>query len=258
MPLGFGSNSLLFDFDGLIAINRVGDLRQALNGLPDSAETQNCVLKVGAGQSLQHIAIATSRMGWRGLEFAAGIPATVGGAVCSNAGAHGQEMSSVVTEVSIMDSEALGITHHRPKEDGWKWGYRCLELPCPNGCITEVSISLDADPRAKGRVEDILARRRATQPMLPSAGCIFKNPPTGESAGSLLERAGMKGVSVGGACISGQHANFFVNSTRTADPDDFLRLITLARDAVWKQSAVLLQLEVKVVKQGNVLTSLDV
>ena len=67
----------------------------------------------------------------------------------------------------------------------------------------------------------------------------------------------MKGVSVGGACVSEQHANFFVNSTRAALPDDFLNLITLARDAVWKQSAVLLQLEVKVVKQGIVLTSED-
>lgn len=167
-------------------------------------------------------------------------------------------MSSIVEAVSAIDPETPEISTYRPKKDGWEWGYRTLRTPLkPNCCFTSVSVRLHADHQAKERLEQNLSHRTATQPKLPSAGCIFKNPSTGDSAGMLLERAGLKGLAVGGAAISQQHANFFVKSGRTATPADFLRLIILARDAVWKQSSVLLELEVNIIQNGRVLTTAD-
>ena len=167
-------------------------------------------------------------------------------------------MSSIVEDVSAIDPETLEISTYRPKEDGWEWGYRTLQTPLkPSSCFTSVSVRLHADKLAKQRLERNLSYRTETQPKLPSAGCIFRNPSTGDGAGVLLERAGLKGVAVGGAAVSLQHANFFVNSGRAATPADFLQLIILARDAVWKQSSVLLELEVKIIQHGRILTSAD-
>jgi len=179
-----------------------------------------------------------------GLEFLAGIPGTVGGAVFMNAGAFGKEIGRMVGEILTVDSK--GKPNTVPGTD-LTYSYRQSSL-AEGTIIYKVKFNLYKVDRnkIKRRIEGFLKRRRETQPLdLPSGGSVFRNPP-GDYAGRLIEKAGLKGKGIGGAKISTRHANFIVN-TGGASADDIISLMNLARDRVREETGIVLEPEVKVV-----------
>jgi len=202
----------------------------------------------GGGAKLAGVAVTARDTGLGGVEFSAGIPGTVGGAVIMNAGANGSSISTLVREVTLLDF--TGVFSRKSKEE-MHFGYRTSILQREPAIVVEVCFS--CHPRNKKAIreemEKYIARRRLTQPLgLPSAGSVFKNPP-GDSAGRLIEAAGLKGLRFGDAQVSGVHANFIVN-LGAASARDVLALIDRVREAVYGRFGVELQLEVKVVGGG--------
>jgi len=198
----------------------------------------------GAGEPLGRVVEFAPGRGLAGLEFAAGIPGTVGGAIFMNAGAFQGEMKDAIDSVRLMDAEGKVWERRRGE---LKFSYRSMELR-EGEVILGGRFRLRAGDGQKVRekVEEILHRRRIKQPLdLPSAGSIFKNPPQGP-AGKLIEEAGLKGRRLGDAQISEKHANFIVNRGR-ARAGDILALIELAREKVLKEYGVLLEMEIQVV-----------
>jgi len=198
----------------------------------------------GAGAAFGALVEAVVDRGLEGLEFAEGIPGTIGGGLVMNAGAFGGEIAKVVTLVHGVTEagEAIALT-----KDDVKFAYRRTELPS-HFIITRVDFELargDRD-RLTARVAELKAKRASRQPRgVPNAGSIFKNPP-GNFAGKLLEGAGLKGTRLGGAAFSDQHANFIVN-LGGAQAAEVLALIDMARVKVKEQSGVLLEPEVRLV-----------
>ncbi len=201
-------------------------------------------LAAGCGAPIARVAGAAREAGLSGLEFAGGIPGTVGGAVTMNAGAFGGEMKDVVLETAVL-TEA-GKRFLTSADHGFR--YRGSALP-EGAVILESRFLLHpGDPAEIGaKMADFAARRRAAQPTdLPSAGSAFKRPPGGYAA-ALIDRAGLKGVSVGGAMVSPKHAGFIVN-TGGATCRDVLELTELVRARVLETSGVALELEVRVLR----------
>lgn len=199
----------------------------------------------GAGLRLSRLLGACARYGWSGLEGLVGIPASMGGAVVMNAGTRRGSLADVLETVSYMD--AGGAVHRRRREE-LEAGYRHMGLPDP--CVVlDAVLDLRADDpaRVQHRMRRILKERKATQPLdLPSAGCIFKNPP-GEPAGALIDRAGLKGFRIGGAQVSPVHANWIVNCGDAA-PEDVKALIRHVKDVVRERFGVTLEEEVRVLE----------
>lgn len=177
------------------------------------------------GEPLSALARRVGRMGLSGLEWACGIPGTVGGAVAMNAGA-AADMASILASVRLCTDE--GRVETLAAED-LHLGYRtsALRTGARRGIIVEATFRLRRDDpiRCRERARAVVAKRRTTQPRGASAGCIFKNPPTGLPAGALLDRAGCKGLRVGDAVVSDVHANFIINrgSRNSRDILDLLR-----------------------------------
>lgn len=206
-------------------------------------EEPGSVLYVEAGVGMPTLIGYAIRKSLAGLEWAAGIPGTVGGCVVMNAGTKLGEMKSSVKGVrmvsptgTLMDRQAESIA----------FAYRRAALP--RGIV--VGVWLQLKPGVKSEIErvvkDYLRYRRDSQPLsLPSAGCVFKNP-TNDSAGRIVESAGLKGASVGDACVSSKHANFIVNQGN-ARAQDVLSLIRQVRARVARQTGIKLELELKLV-----------
>ncbi len=202
---------------------------------------------VGAGVRLSALSRECAERGLGGLEFATGIPATVGGAVCMNAGAYGGEMKDVV--------EGIEVIGHRGRKGfipagKLKFSYRYAELP-EGAVIVNVHMKFRKTNKKaiEERTREFKRRRDATTPTgLPSAGSIFKNP-DGIPAGKLIEEAGLKGVSSGDAKISEVHANYIVN-TGNARAADVLNLIALMRDRVFAKTGIMLEPEIKVIGEN--------
>lgn len=170
---------------------------------------QGADIKAGAACILAYIVRDAFSQGLGGMEFAVGIPGTVGGALAMNAGSRGAWMDSIVESVTLF---VPGSGLERLKGSEIAWGYRRSGLP-DRGVIVEAVLSLrQADPvRIRAEMERSLDRRKASQPLgMPSAGSVFTNP-EGDSAGRLIEAAGLKGTRLGGARVSEVHANFIVN-----------------------------------------------
>jgi UDP-N-acetylmuramate dehydrogenase len=179
-----------------------------------------------------------------GLQKLAGIPGTVGGALAGNAGAFGVAIGDRVTEVRGFDSEGRQRT---ALSHDVRFDYRRADFGF-GLILSGTTIGLDRGEREKlkAEVEEVLARRKDKQPLeFPSAGSVFKNP-QGAKAGRLIEEAGLKGRSIGGAQVSEKHANFIVNRGG-ARAGDVTSLIEVVREEVWKRFTVRLELEVKVV-----------
>lgn len=233
--VGRGSNLLVSD-DGFRGIAvRLG------RGFRDHAQIPGG-LRLGGAVQLPAAARLTARFDLTGFEFAAEIPATFGGAVRMNAGAHGRSIADVLVRASVVDlatGDARTVT-----VDELGYSYRHSELR-PTDVVTGGEIALTAaDGREVGaRIAEYLRWRRENQPPGRSAGSVFKNP-EGDSAGRLIDAAGMKGRSVGGAHVSQVHANFIV-----ADPGataaDVWTLITEMAAAVKETSGVRLEPEVR-------------
>lgn len=201
-------------------------------------------IEVWGAVPLMSFARKVSDDGLAGLEFAAGIPATVGGAVFMNAGAHGSEIGSRVVEVRAVLADGSSVVWGR---DELPWRYRHSGIPV-GSVVTSVVLSLvEGDTTAiSERCAHNLAERRARQPLsLPSAGSVFKNPSVERPAGMVLEQLGMKGHAIGGAMISELHANWIVNPKREASARDVVAVIELCKERALTEMGLVLEPEVR-------------
>ena len=231
---GRGSN-VLFPDEGLPGVTVIS------TGLAQSVWDSEWVT-VGAGYSLARLSQEAADRGLTGLEFARGIPGTVGGAVVMNAGAHGGSIQDILEEVKILAPE--GEVQRLAKED-IQFGYRECSLRDQAIVLEGVFHLKPGDPDViQATMSENLARRKAAQPLeLPNAGSVFRNPPGG-SAGRLIEEAGWKGKRLGGAQVSSKHANFIVNQGN-ATARDVLALIREIKKDVHHQFGVELKTEVR-------------
>lgn len=230
--VGKGSNCLFDDrgFDGLVVLNKI-----------DFCTWHENDVTVGSGTNFSLLGVQTARKGFSGLEFASGIPATVGGAVFMNAGANGKETCSAIKSVLYFDG-----ARREYFRDELLFAYRTSSFQGMKGVILAATFSLQKNPEARQRQLQIINYRMKTQPLkAKSAGCVFRNPAS-ESAGALIDRCGLKGVCIGGAAISQMHANFIVN-TGSASSQNVLELIQLVQEKVFQQTGVHLEPEIQIV-----------
>jgi UDP-N-acetylmuramate dehydrogenase len=240
LAVGGGSNLLVKDggFDGMVLLVTAAGIKSRKGPRGEAA------LAAGAGLGLADLLGHCRRFGLTGLEFLAGIPGTVGGAVAMNAGAFGGEIGERVLEIRLVKGNGRLEVRSRAR---LAFSYRYLEL-APGAIIAEAVLAVEAGS-TKAVAEKIsanLKRRKASQPVTqPSAGSVFKNPPN-DYAGRLIESVGLKGRRIGGAMISPVHANYIVN-TGGARAEDVLALLQLARDAVKRGAGITLEPEIRVV-----------
>lgn len=202
-------------------------------------------VRADAGATLARVANFACQQGLAGLEFAHGIPGTLGGGVVMNAGAYGGELKDVVTEVTALYPDGVKVL--TPAE--LDFSYRHSVFSAGEGIVLGAKVKLESgDPDAiKAKMDDLMARRKASQPLeLPSAGSTFKRP-VGGYAAALIDQAGLKGYAVGGAQVSEKHAGFVVNRGG-ATFDDVLRLMDHIRSEVLRTSGVELEPEVKIIR----------
>lgn len=210
-------------------------------------------VRAEAGAKLSAVCRHAIENGLSGMAFAMGIPGTIGGAVMMNAGTAAGEMESVLSSVTMLFPPDRTIT--LKKEDLF-FSYRGLASVSPEagdgsgapGLIIEARFDLVPSDRQQvsREADDALSRRRRWQPAGLSAGCFFKNPAPGVSAGELIDRAGLKGLQIGGAAVSEQHANFIINRDR-ATAEDILAVVRRIQETVLTVHNVFLEPEVKIV-----------
>ena len=237
--LGAGFNTLCLDGRLAGVVVQLGRLRR-LEERPGRA------LRAEAGVSHSQVANFCAKRGLAGLAFAAGIPGTVGGWVAMNAGIPGREIADAVREVEVASPAGAGI-RHLPRE-ALRFRYRRLAGLAPGSVVVSalLAVELSTPQAVRAEVEELLARRARTQPLnVPSCGSVFKNPP-GDFAGRLIESVGLKGRRIGGAEISGVHANFIANVDR-ARAGDVVARMALAQGAVAHATGRRLEPEVRVV-----------
>ncbi|MBQ8431767.1 MAG: UDP-N-acetylmuramate dehydrogenase [Clostridia bacterium] len=213
-----------------------------------SVTWQGAELRAEAGASLSALALAARDRGLTGLEFAHGIPGTLGGAVFMNAGAFGQEMAEVCAESTYLDLSTGTVQILRGKEHGFSYR-KSIYQEHPEWILLDATLVLTSGDRQaiSARMEEQMARRRATQPWeFPSAGSVFKRP-AGDAAGRLIDACGLKGLAVGGAMVSPKHAGFIVN-TGNATCADVRALVGQIRERVLAQTGVLLECEIEFVE----------
>lgn len=198
---------------------------------------------VEAGVTSSAFLDACQRHGRSGAEFLAGIPCTIGGAVYMNAGANGKYMSDIVKKVLIYKQKRLCLVNKR----ACRYSYKKSVFMENDGVILGVELELeDSDTESVRAIRKNILQNRLSLPKGKSMGCVFKNP-LGESAGRLIDEAGLKGLREGGAVVSKQHANFMINEGG-ATQSDFLMLIQRVKDEVFKRFGVNLEEEICVVK----------
>ncbi len=244
--LGGGTNLLICDqgFDGLVVRYRAQHWEIAERGT-------HATLFAQAGAPIGKLAWAAASRGWRGLEWAAGLPGTLGGAIYGNAGCYGSDIASVLESVTLLVDG---------REEHWtlphlNFGYRTSALKQRAHTSTDnppiilaAHLNLERDDAADliETMRAIAARRKDSTPAGSTCGSVFKNPPGGLSAGYLIDQAGLKGTRHGNAEISTRHANYIVN-LGGASSSDVLALIEQARSSVLQQSGVALELEIQLV-----------
>jgi UDP-N-acetylmuramate dehydrogenase len=235
MVLGLGSNVLIRDggFRGLVL--KIG------KGL-DDAVVKGHTWKVGAGLAMPLLARRSAETGFEGVQRLIGVPGTVGGAVFMNAGAHGQDIASVLQTATVL-TPAGEVVEKARKDIAFAYRRSGLDGHIVLGCALQLSES--PAERVKADLNFVLKKRREGTPFdQPCCGSVFKNPPD-TTAARLIEQCKLKGRRVGGAEISPLHANYMVNKGH-ATADDVLKLIDVARTAVFKEFGIELELEVKV------------
>ena len=239
LVIGNGTNLLVAD-KGLDTV--VIDTSAELSHIELTDEGE---IAADAGVSLAKLALFAWKNGLTGLEFAHGIPGTLGGGVVMNAGAYGGELKDVVTEVTALYPDGVKVL--TPAE--LDFSYRHSVFSAGEGIVLGAKVKLESgDPDAiKAKMDDLMARRKASQPLeLPSAGSTFKRP-TGYYAGPLIEGCGLKGCRVGGAEVSSKHAGFVVN-VGGATCADVLALIEKVQKTVYDAHGVMLEPEVKIIR----------
>jgi UDP-N-acetylmuramate dehydrogenase len=245
--LGSGSNLLVSDagYEGVIVLNRARNVRIDARSTPPAVFAES-------GANFSGLARQVAVRGLSGLEWAAAIPGTLGGAVVNNAGAFGGDMAGMLILAEILHP-IHGIQTWTVDQMGY--GYRDSKIKQQADKLLVLGARLKLEqstPEAvKARMETNIATRRATQPAGASMGSTFKNPP-GDYAGRLIEEAGLKGKIIGGVQISPVHANFLINNSSSPGSDaiqatasDFWKLIELARSTVKEKFGVQLELEIE-------------
>ena len=236
--LGAGTNVLAPDegMKGLVIC-----LKDCLDGMEQISDTE---IRVGAGATMTRAAVFAANLGLSGLEFAHGIPGTVGGGVYMNAGAYGGEICQVCKSVDVMDFD--GNIRTFTKEE-MEFSYRHSALEDQGGVVVCAVFSLSPKPTEEIRyqMKELMGKRSASQPLdKPSAGSAFKRP-VGGYAAALIDQAGLKGYQVGGAAISTKHAGFAVN-LGDASAADVKALLEQVSDIVFEKSGIRLEPEVRI------------
>lgn len=251
LVVGEGTNLLVKDsgIPGIVIV-----LAKCLKTIGETeTKADRVIISAMAGAHLKTLCSYALKRGLAGMNFALGIPGTVGGGIMMNAGTFHGSMGNVVESIDVL----LPTGHtRRIKRENLDFGYRKLSWrpELTNGHRSQMLVLggrfrlSPSDPeKLKKAAREIVSARKKNQPVgLASAGCFFKNPVSGKTAGQLIEMAGLKGKSIGGAEISSRHANFFINRTN-ASADDFLALMNLAEEMVFKKFNIQLEREVKVV-----------
>ncbi|MBR1672137.1 MAG: UDP-N-acetylmuramate dehydrogenase [Fretibacterium sp.] len=242
--LGGGSNAVFGD--GLVPGVLLSTRRWNSSSWREAEDTVS--VEVQAGHPLSSLVDEAARRGLGGLEFAIGIPGTVGGAVAGNAGAGGRSVGDLLTEVVTVEPE--GALRRRGRGE-FIYAYRSFPLAEEGRLFLSCTVALRPCPREA--VEAELGRFRSARGIQPrgerSAGCTFKNP-AGKSAGQLLDECGCKGMSVGDAVVSERHANFILNRGR-ASGADIVSLIKACQERVFERTKVWLEPEVKFLGFGR-------
>jgi len=234
MVLGRGSNVLVSDSGYRGAVINLSGCFRRYKRVEDG-------VRCGSGMMLPDLVRRVGKEGFSGLEWAVGIPGTVGGAVATNAGAHDMDTSQVLKRLVVMTEGERRVL----SKDVVPFAYRRAGHV---GAVIEVELLLQEGPpeRIRATMEHYMDMRRKTQPIRErTAGCVFKNP-SGDSAGVIIDSLGLKGTSVGGATISELHANFVVNRG-SATAADVVSLIERVRECVMEKTGIQLELEIELV-----------
>ena len=245
--LGGGSNVIVSDrgIAGLVIKHRT----TVLPPLPDLLSHDELIVDIDAALVLARLSVWTVRHGWRGLEWAGGIPGTMAGAVIQNAGAHGGQLSDSLLDVTVL-TPGGAIEVWLPNQLDLRYRHSIWRAPTneplPQICSLRLRLKRADPAMLQAAVEHGQAYRRLTQPRGASAGSVFKNP-SGDYAGRLLDQCGLKGTRAGGAVISTVHANWIINETGHATAADILELARLAHDTVAREYGVTLQMEQQVI-----------
>lgn len=233
--LGRGSNCLFDDrgFDGVVIHNKIDFLEQYQN-----------MFFVGAGFSFPLLGIRASKQGWTGLEFAPGIPASVGGAVYMNAGIGKHEVKDSLFTVHYVDQTGKRKVYRR---HSITMSYRFSTFQKMKGAIVAATFRLNPSATAKEYQRRLLDKRMYSQPYKDkSVGCIFRNPSKECPAGHLIDQCGLKGYQIGGAMVSPKHANFIVNDG-SAKTQDVINLISHVKEVVSRECGLELCEEVRLI-----------
>ena len=237
--LGKGTNLLVAD-EGLDTL-----VIKVAENMNEIRQLDEVTIEADAGISLARLAVFAQQLGLSGLEFAHGIPGSLGGGVYMNAGAYGGEMKQVVTEVRALYGNEVRVFSAEEAQ----FAYRHSAF-CDNGAVVlsaKFRLTPDDPAAIKARMDDFMGRRKQSQPLeYPSAGSTFKRP-TGYYAGPLIEQAGLKGFTIGGAQVSRKHAGFVINIGE-ATCTDVCELIRQVQEKVQAEAGVLLEPEVKIIR----------
>lgn len=239
MLVGNGSNLLVSDrgYRGVM-IKLAGDFEQI--------RREDNSLVVGAAKLLSGVSAFATQNGLAGFEFASGIPGSIGGAMFMNAGAYGGEMKDIVRSVRLVSADGSESFEYSNEEMGF--GYRTSAIQSTGAIVTEVTIDLAEDDPEEitARVRELANKRNSKQPVqFPSAGSTFKRP-VGGFAAALIEEAGLKGLTVGGAQVSEKHSGFVIN-IGGASCDDVIELMKQVRKIVLDKSGITLEPEVRII-----------
>ena len=236
--LGAGTNVLAPD-GGLPGV--VICLKDCLDGLEQTAPNR---IRVMAGVTMTRAAVFAANLGLSGLEFAHGIPGSVGGGVYMNAGAYGGEICQVCTAVEVMDRQGQ-VRQLTAQQMNFSYRHSLLEDTKELVVSTEFTLTPGEPEVIWSRMKELIAKRTASQPLnLPSAGSAFKRP-VGGYAAALIQESGLKGYQVGGAAISEKHAGFAVN-LGGATAQDVQQLLRQVSDQVYAKTGIRLEPEVRI------------
>lgn len=236
--LGAGTNVLAPD-DGIPGLTIC--LKDCLGGMEQLDETH---IRVMGGVTMTRAAVFASNLGLSGLEFAHGIPGTVGGGIYMNAGAYGGELCQICVAVEVMDMDG-NVRILSNAQMGFSYRHSILEEV--GGIVISADFQLVPAPveEIKGKMKELMSKRSASQPLdLPSAGSAFKRP-VGGYAAALIDQAGLKGYRVGDAAVSEKHGGFAVN-LGNASADDVKQLLRQVSDIVFEKSGIRLEPEVRI------------
>ena len=236
--LGAGTKVLAPD-EGVLGL--VICLKDCFGGMEQLDDTH---IRIMSGVTMARAAVYAAGLGLGGMEFAHGIPGTIGGGVYMNAGAYGGELCQIIEQVEIMDYQG-NIRHLSCREMDFSYRHSCLEEEPAIVISADFTLSPKPEEEIRARMKELQGKRTASQPLdLPSAGSAFKRP-VGGYAAALIDEAGMKGYQVGGAAISTKHAGFAVNlgGATAADVKNLLKQVS---DKVYEHSGIRIEPEIRI------------